>query len=452
VGWFQTLLDRVWPKGAPASSTLPTAPAWREGWFDRWLRETEFLARYPAYAGVLARLDPVATRAVRTMAVALQRWDDPDARLHLLVNLEYFAANPEFRAGVLLHEIQHVMLGHLGGAQFHAVRHPKLMELAMEISANEYIREPLPPVLDVATFAEFGVAARQSTRERYALLVRAYESGALCLMDWWSARMVDAHRPRRAGASGGAGLGDFLDARSDGATERNWNREPGLGRPTDAASLAEMKRAIRAHVDGARGGALESDVVRARLAKELERFVIASDDGTHVDWRRVLREAFPRRRLVHPDYLRPNRRFPTRVGEIPGRSRRPPKPRLLVGVDTSGSMNIDALSAVADEIVHLSRHARLTIVECDAAVHRTYALTRRLGPFVGGGDTDFAPVFDAAQRSRYDGVVYFTDGKGAMPETLPALPTLWAVPHDDPFDATFGSVVRLGLPAAFGRV
>lgn len=86
----------------------------------------------------------------------------------------------------------------------------------------------------------------------------------------------------------------------------------------------------------------------------------------------------------------------------------------------------------------------MIVVECDAAVHRVYPLTTRLRAFVGGGDTDFAPVFDEARGARrFEGIVYFTDGKGEMPVALPVLPTLWVLTHDDPFDAAFGRVVRL---------
>jgi hypothetical protein len=80
----------------------------RQGWFEFLLDETCFLQRYPHYAGVLARMDPVATNTVPVMAVCLRRLDDPQSRLQLLVNTEYFSRNPQYRAGVLMHEIQHV--------------------------------------------------------------------------------------------------------------------------------------------------------------------------------------------------------------------------------------------------------------------------------------------------------------------------------------------------------
>jgi len=320
------------------------------------------------------------------------------------------------------------------------------MELAMELSANEHVLELLPGGIHIPMFAEHGITRGQSTMDRYALLADAYVCGRLNMLEWWCSRMLDVHHPRREGACRGSGLGDFLDARSDRATTRNWNRPWGLGSPALPHELDAMKAAIALHLRGERGGADDpvTDPTRRRVAKELHRFIVASRGGRALDWPRVLREAFPRRRLVHPDYLKPNRRFPSRIGEIPGRTRRPPRHALLVGVDTSGSMNIDTLSRISGEIRHLGRHARLTIVECDAAVHRVYPLAGPLGPFLGGGDTDFAPVFDeAGDARRFDGLVYFTDGKGQMPESTPALKTLWVLTHEDPFDPPFGAILRL---------
>jgi hypothetical protein len=115
--------------------------------------------------------------------------------------------------------MQHVILGHLTDVKFHSVSHPRLMELAMEISADELVAEPLPPSgLEMRQFSKYGIRPGQSTMERYVLLRDAYESGQLKIQDWWFSRMWDTHRPCQSGACAGAGLGDMLDARSDGAS------------------------------------------------------------------------------------------------------------------------------------------------------------------------------------------------------------------------------------------
>jgi hypothetical protein len=439
--WWRKLVGR-------ASPAAPRVTALREGFFEELLAETRFLERWPRYAGVLARMDPIATNTVPIAAVALRRLDDPGSRILLLINVAYFDAHPEERAGILLHEIQHVLLGHLTDPKFHAVRYPLVMEVAMEISANEPLTGLLPDVgLEVPAFARFGVTPGQSTMERYRVLADAYDRGELTAERLWQARMRDTHRPAQC-AAGGAGIGDLIDARSDGASERNWNRSPwALGAPTARRELERMKLAIATHLRGERGGDDDPlrDPTQRRVAKELQRVVFDAGPRPEIDWARALREAFPRRRAVRPDYLRPNRRFPRRVGEIPGRTRRPPRPALLVAIDTSGSMTGEALDRIAREVQRLARHARLTIVESDAAVHRVYPLSGRLGPFVGGGDTDFAPALDAALTAHrgLEGIVYFTDGRGTMPALPPSLPVLWALPHQDPFLPDWGAIVRL---------
>jgi hypothetical protein len=53
-------------------------------------------------------------------------------------------------------------------------------------------------------------------------------------------------------------------------------------------------------------------------------------------------------------YHRPNRRFPGRVGEIPGQVYAPSQlrpPRLVVAIDTSGSMTTVELTEIAASCV-----------------------------------------------------------------------------------------------------
>jgi predicted metal-dependent peptidase len=406
--------------------------------FERHLQRSGILTRYPFYAGVLARLQVVPTQTVQSMAVAVRHMDD--AQFLLLYNEPYFDLFPEFFVGILRHEVNHILCGHLTHSKFHRVAFPRVMEAAMELTANEYIDEPMPSDgFALKDFAEFGIGPDQSTLERYVILRQALRDGCLNMQRLWRCHSLDNHRP-----SQGCGLGDVLDARCDRSSERNWGDDWhwGLSAPTSQARLEQYRESIQRHLAGERGGSDDS-LNSNRFPKDLERVLIGPPDRQCLDWRRLLQQSLPRIRRVRPDYLRPNRRFPSRVGEIPGRRRQPPRPRVLVGVDTSGSMSGAALDRIAREIYALSAHARLLIAECDAALHRLYPLHGRLATFVGGGDTDFHPVFAEAARDRsLDGLIYFTDGKGPCPPSSP-IPTLWALTHNHPFLVDFGQVVRL---------
>jgi hypothetical protein len=142
-------------------------------WLVTYVSSPDFLERYPYYAAILARLDPVDDPAFPWAAVS---WSQ--GRLFLHVNVACLLKEPQHLRGVLLHEVHHVVLGHLTNERFRGVAHPDLLELAMEASANEYIRESLPEgAVTCERLHAFGLREGQSTLERYELLARARNEG-----------------------------------------------------------------------------------------------------------------------------------------------------------------------------------------------------------------------------------------------------------------------------------
>ena len=138
-------------------------------WLDAFVRAPVFLARYPFYAAVLGQLTPVADPSVKRMAVSLE-----GGGFYLHVNVDAFLREPQYLLGVLLHEVHHVVLGHLTHPRFHGLCDVELMDLAIEMSANEYIEEPLPDPITWRPYASIGLRAGQSTLERYERLVAAF--------------------------------------------------------------------------------------------------------------------------------------------------------------------------------------------------------------------------------------------------------------------------------------
>ena len=142
-----------------------------QAWLDSFVADPAFLGRYPYYAAVLARMQPVADPSVDSMAVSFHA-----PKFYLHVNVDYFVRAPQFVRGILLHEVHHVVLGHLTHPKFFSVEHPPLMELAMEVSANEHVEEPLPNPITLRTLEKAwgsaqGLRGGQSTMERYEKLV-----------------------------------------------------------------------------------------------------------------------------------------------------------------------------------------------------------------------------------------------------------------------------------------
>lgn len=388
---------------------------------DAWLYDqivgSRFLERYPQYAAVLAHITAVDDPSIDVMAVS-----SAGGRLYLHVERSVFASRPQWLAGILLHEVHHIVLGHVSHPKFRGLAHPELLELAMEMSANEYIREPLPFPITIDDYAHLGIGPGQSTLERYERLVRAKERGALGNRDDRKGRaFVDDHGPWMRAVKD--------DDRDEAGT----------------AAAEELARILTEGVEA--GHELGSGArLAGRTPKELVRQL--QDVAVRpVDWRTALRRFFDRRRERTFDYRRPNRRFPSRIGEVPGRSRRDAetRPRVVVAIDTSASMTPAELDQVAAQLDRLRDLATMVIVECDAAIHRVYPFQGKLGRVHGGGGTDLQPVFepDLLRSLGARGVVYFTDGDGPYPENPPGLPTLWVLTKGDAFDCPWGQRVVL---------
>ena len=408
-------------------------------WFSHFIEKTHFLRRFPQYVSVLGRLRPVAARMVGSMGISLENRDHPDSPLTLLINRSYFDKHPQYLVGILLHEIHHFKLGHLTNRRLHSVENIQAMEIAMEITANEFIKDPSPPGYQWNDFDRYGIRPFQSTIERYDLLVKAVEEKGLKLPNL--TRIIDTHRLGENGFY--EGIRDALDRRSEG--RRSITQCRGLGLPTPPERIQEMRFRIEQHLKGKSVGQDQKQHPGRRARQDVRKPTFWFNRDALLPWRQLLVRIFKTRRCISPSYLRPNRRFQDRIGEIPGRIRSTSRPNLLAGIDTSGSMSEEALGLITHEIDRLARHANITIAECDAAIHRVYTMKQPLKTLHGGGDTDFNPVFSlqAHGAKSFEGIVYFTDGKGKFPERPSLLPTLWVLTNDDTFNCNWGHVVRL---------
>ena len=383
------------------------------------LRDPAFLSRYPYYAAVLSRMAVVADPSMQRMGVSLQ-----NGRVFLHVNVASFQEEPQYLRGVLLHEVHHVVLGHLGNPKFADADQPDLMDLALEMSANEYIEEPLPDPITWKQYAPIGIRAGQSTIERYHRLCEARRGNTSKPVPGETSR-VDDHRPMNApGRDPGTVEATRQLLRS--AFEEAERLQPG----PDASPKSRL-------VAGKDPGHWLQDLVGHAPPPERP-----------FDWKTAIRMFAARTRAPVHTYARPNRRFPDRVGEIPGRTYSPrviERPTLLVAIDTSTSMTDRELTEVARELTVLTEHARLTIVECDVEITRVYAFEGRVDKVAGRGGTDLRPVFDEAflASHRTDGVIYFTDGIGPLPASAPRLPVLWVLTKPGEFACQWGQTVRL---------
>ena len=126
--------------------------------------------------------------------------------------------------------------------------------------------------------------------------------------------------------------------------------------------------------------------------------------------------------------------------------------KIVVAIDTSGSISSDDLTAIFNEIFAILSHRRyeITVIECDCQIQRVYQVCKSadVRPDVGGrGGTMFTPVIEYINERRYfrDALlIYFTDGYGErrIPRPL-TYRNLWVV---------IGGSENLSLREPYGTV
>lgn len=455
---------------APAPTTRSRGEL--EVWLDAFIRDPAFLEAYPYYAAILAKMTPVADPSIARMAVSLH-----DSRFYLHVNVDSFMKEPQFLRGVLLHEVHHVVLGHLTHPKFAECEEPELMDLAIEMSANEYIEEELPPAVTWRAYSSIGIRPGQSTLERYEILVGHMQGRGARPKPGPGERgsgNVDDHRHLAHGeaAAGGVAQTALLVGRAvaESRAERAQKAADRAQRAREEAERAEAaappkkgrkKKAPPPDPDVAYDDEEDDDgrnVSRrfliagrtaGRLIEELAETTRAPDEI--MDWRAALAMFAARARSPVHTWSRPSRRFPERIFAVPGRSwapRRDAEQRLLVAIDTSLSMSKHELEEIARQLVLLSERAHVTIAECDVSVARIYPFAGRIENVVGRGGTDLRPVFETSVLGAHDidGVVYFTDGDGPYPKEPAPVPTLWILTKPMNFRCPWGEKAWLRPP------
>ena len=148
---------------------------------------------------------------------------------------------------------------------------------------------------------------------------------------------------------------------------------------------------------------------------------------------------------------RRNRRQPNRLdlrGEI-----RNHKSEIAVAIDISGSISNEEFKQAIKEVLSIVKNYNheITIIECDKEVKRVYKaksvrdIKKRL---TSGGATKFTPVFEYANNTKCNLLIYFTDGKGERKlEVVPrGYRTLWVISgrgDELSLDESYGPVKKL---------
>lgn len=227
------------------------------------------------------------------------------------------------------------------------------------------------------------------------------------------------------------GFGEVLDAADDAGNPAS---EAERTRQANEWSIAAEQAMRAAKACGHEAADVDRPLKESRESKQ--------------DWRAILRQFIAATVPCDYRWCPPNRRFIASGLYLPS-VHHEGVGRIIIGVDTSGSIGDEELKQFAGEISAISDQAQpeaINVVYCDEEV----SSTQEFGPSEpitlepkGGGGTNFRPVFEWVEKNNIVPacLIYLTDLECNKYPDLPPYPVLWVT--DSRRTAPFGETIKM---------
>lgn len=314
----------------------------------------------------------------------------------LSVNPNYWKSLKDpHKEGALKHQLIHIAFQHIGMRDMYQDK--ETFDVAADLEANQYVpTENLPPdSVTLNSFPELKLPARAGVKVYYDALQKA-----------------KPNNPKVQAACAGAGEKEEHDS---------WDE---FNEGTDSE-----KDLVKRQIDFQLKEVYESLKSRGLIPGELKAYIekLFEVKEKQFNWKEYLRRYIngSNRYFTKKTRRKMNKRFPGNPA-----IKVKPKGRILIGVDTSGSVSNGELHDFFSEIYHAWKTGvYVDIVECDARIHPAYEYKGKWnGTVHGRGGTDFQPVIDYynENRRKYSTLIYFTDGECSAP-SKPVQPMLWVI-------------------------
>ena len=191
---------------------------------------------------------------------------------------------------------------------------------------------------------------------------------------------------------------------------------------------------------------IETEIKNGDVPKSIERFFEINYDGK-IDWRDELRLAIDRFHKDDYTLLPPSKKFlhlgmylPSSISE---------RFKLVIAVDSSGSVDDELLNKFISEINFLMttvQNYEIHLLVCDDKIRShdvLYSGDNIEVNLIGGGGTDFRPVFELVEDQLQDTklLLYFSDLDGVFPRDFPSYDVRWVTSNND--EVPFGNLIML---------
>lgn len=371
---------------------------------------TQLLLKEPFYGHFLLGVPKELDQRTPTASVSLMQ----KSIIKLKVNPDFWSSlSNDHKYGLIKHEVLHLVMKHLFLQKNYSNK--ILFNIACDLVVNQYIKPLQLPegaiILD--TFSDL--------RTKYGIVLEPFQSTDY----YYKALQPVIQNPGKFPDSGT--LGDLMADKENEqlAKHKNWYVFEEIDKASEKIMEYQLYNQIKTVVDKFKSRPGGYGLLPANLIEYLNSFLASYKP--QVDWKRELKKfaASSNSSFIKNTLRRPSKRYGTTPGiKIKRRN------RLLVALDTSGSVPSDDITKFFGELHQIWRHgAEVIITECDAAIQKTYPYKGEIpGKIHGRGGTSFTPpIILANQEINPDGIVYFTDGFASPPNVKSRAPILWII-------------------------
>jgi predicted metal-dependent peptidase len=381
----------------------------------------------PFYGHLISKMRITKTDKIPTAGVYITD------KINLTYNEDWFESLELIDAvKVLKHECGHILQDHITRAKQIGATSQELhkrFNIATDATINTHDLVPTVEKIGGVTIKSLnemlkGMLDKANEKDKGKRKFKPLKEGQLA--EYYYNRLNEFAEENADVLPQGGGMGETMDDHS------TWEQSEG----NEEMQKEVAKQAVNDAVKGAGGiGNLPGDI--AALVSEMNK--------SQVNWKQQLRQMFvsAQKSIKEPTRKRRNRRY----GILQPGSKRKPKFKVTVAVDTSGSMSGEPLKHAWAELsaIHSSfTDIELIVIEADCVVQNVYEFNPKQVPeFKGAGGTSYSPAIQKAAELKTELLVFIGDMDAADKPNKPKFPVVWCVTGNSNPPADFGKVVRI---------
>lgn len=383
------------------------------------------------------------------------------------------AINPEFwenlsdnhKLGLLKHELLHIAFNHL--ITFSLFSNKQLANVAMDMEINQYIDKDWLPggeyskeeFDEIKKAVDFEIAAakeRDAPMEELKAIANKIPFRGIMIEDYNDVQLDKKagcryyydklqkfkEDKKEKGSSGCSNMDDLLDNIENGniPDHSTWKEFENLPEAEQKLIEKQIQRILNE--------AKEQTIKKCgSIPGEMEDLIkIDEIIAAKFDWRGYVRRFTGTSTKVFTKKTRKKENI--RFAGNPGLKIKM-KQKILLAIDTSGSVSNSELMEFMNEIYHIYKTGtEVTIIQCDTAIKsiKQYKGNNEL-EIHGRGGTEFDPVINYFNENikEYTSMIYFTDGE-AHSSVKPKGKILWVLSEQSRInDELPGKVIKLEL-------